>query len=110
MYLKKMFGKKLKAIREAKGLTQQELADLINLQPNTIGQIEIGYRAVSFNTLEAIAEKLNVSFYELFDFEEIKTTNSLMTSLMREIANLDDKTLKFLLESVKRFTKLLKDQ
>jgi hypothetical protein len=61
-------------------------------------------------TLEAIAEKLNVSFYELFDFEEVKTTNSLITVLIREIANLDNQTLKYVLESTKRFTKFLKNK
>ena len=62
MTLKQLFGKRLKAIRESRGLTQQELAELVNLQPNSIGQIEIGNKAVSFSTIEIFANKLNLNY------------------------------------------------
>ncbi len=42
MELKNLFGKRLKKIREAKGLTQQELAEVCYLQTNSITLIEIG--------------------------------------------------------------------
>lgn len=56
MELSKLFGKKLKEIRENRGLTQQELAELCDMQTNSIGMIEIGQRAASFATVELLAQ------------------------------------------------------
>lgn len=69
MELKNLFGKKLKKLREAKGLTQQELAELCDMQTNSITLIEIGERAASFATIEILAKKLGVNYYDLFNFD-----------------------------------------
>ncbi len=37
-----MLGKRLKELRELKGLTQQELAGIMNLSQQTIGHYEVG--------------------------------------------------------------------
>lgn len=108
MSLKKLFGKKIKEIREAKGFTQQEFAELLNLQPNSIAQIECGYKGVSFNLLEKISEKLDVSYYELFDFSEKTTHSGLISALINEVSNLNDKTLKYIIDFVKKLKKFIK--
>ncbi|MBQ8459866.1 helix-turn-helix transcriptional regulator [bacterium] len=109
MSLKKLFGKHLKSIRQSRGLTQQELAELINLQPNTIGQIEIGYKAVSFSTLEKLAEKLNIDYKEFFNFEENSIRkNGISKGIVNEIQSLDDMSQKYLLSVIKNFLKYKK--
>jgi len=108
MELKHLFGKRLKALREEHGLTQQELAELINMQPNSIAQIEIGYKAVSFSTLEKIAEKLDISYCELFDFKELQTENTLISSITHELHNFNLSELKYILSFIRQFLKFLK--
>ena len=41
-YLKKAFGKKLKFIRKAKGLTQEKLGELIDINQRQLTRIECG--------------------------------------------------------------------
>ncbi len=110
MDLKVLFGKKLKSLREERGLTQQELAELVNMQPNSIAQIEIGYKAVSFATIEKFAEKLDISYSELFDFQELQTPSSLISSILHELNNFQVNELKYILSSLRRFSKFLKKQ
>ena len=109
MSLKKLFGKNLKLIRENRGLTQQEFAELVNMQPNSIGQIEIGNKGVSFNTLEMFSNKLNLEYYEFFNFQtEINDKSVLSNSIIKEIQRLDIETQKFILVFIKSLVKLLK--
>lgn len=109
MTLKQLFGKKLKAIRESRNLTQQELAELVNLQPNSIGQIEIGNKAVSFATIEQFAEKLNINYNEFFTFdEELKPKNPLSKAIVSELQNLDEDTQKYILSVLRQFIKFQK--
>jgi len=109
MTLKRLFGKNLKLIRENRGLTQQEFAELVNMQPNSIGQIEIGYKAVSFNTLEKFAQNLNMEYKEFFDFEnDLQSENSVTNSILHEVKNLDIKTQKYILHTIRGFVKFIK--
>lgn len=110
MDLKLLFGKKLKALREERGLTQQELAELVNMQPNSIAQIEIGYKAVSFATIEKFVEKLDISYAELFDFQEFQTPSTLISSILHELHTFEVHELKYILSFLRRFSKFLKKQ
>lgn len=67
--LKEAFGKKLKNIRLSKKLTQENLAELININQRQVSKIETGEHFPSANTLEKICNVLEVPPYELFDFE-----------------------------------------
>ncbi|MBP3923814.1 helix-turn-helix transcriptional regulator [bacterium] len=107
MSLKILFGKKLKDLRKERGLTQEKFAELLELETGSIGMIEIGQRATSFETLEKISEKLNINYYELFDFEEIETKNSIEKAIIKEINKLDEKTLKFILNFIKDISKFI---
>ncbi len=49
-----------KHIREKSGLTQQQLADKLNISRSAIGMYENGEREPNFETLEAIADVFNV--------------------------------------------------
>lgn len=61
-----MLGQKIKKLREARGLTQVELAVIINLSPVYVGFIENGRRQPSLKTLERIARALKVKAKDLF--------------------------------------------
>lgn len=52
--------------RERAGLTQAELADKIGRALETIGRIERGQAAPSFNTMESFAEVLEVDVRDFF--------------------------------------------
>lgn len=67
--LKHTFGRKLKALRKAKGLTQEQLADQTELTVESISNIERGIFGPKFDNLERIAKVLDVQVKELFEFD-----------------------------------------
>lgn len=68
MPLQVLFGKRLKEIRMAKQLTQEDLARLAGLSVWHISNLERGVNAPSFAVLEILAEKLDVTVKDFFEF------------------------------------------
>ncbi|AIW42397.1 MULTISPECIES: helix-turn-helix domain-containing protein [Paenibacillus] len=71
--LRKQMGTRIRAIRNAKGLTQQKLADIASLDYRYIGALERGERNFSIDTLEKVLTALNVSISELMFSKEHMT-------------------------------------
>ena len=61
----KNLGKRIRELRKARLLTQEELAELANLHPTYIGAIERGEKNLSIQTLLKIAEGLEVEINDL---------------------------------------------
>lgn len=67
MEIKEKFGKQVKKLRLDKGLSQEALALLADLDRTYIPSIEKGERNVSITVIEKIANALNVKISILFD-------------------------------------------
>ncbi len=65
----KQFGKNLKKLRQAKKLSQEQLAEKLEMGSTTISKIENGKIFVTSETLENITKALDIKVYELFLFE-----------------------------------------
>jgi transcriptional regulator with XRE-family HTH domain len=61
------FGKHLKKVRAAKGLSQEELANDADIPINQIGRIERGEINPSLSTLNSIAKAFGISVSKLLD-------------------------------------------
>jgi transcriptional regulator with XRE-family HTH domain len=61
-------GSKIRILRKEAGLTQEQLAEMVNVSVNFIGYIERGERAPSIYTVEQLAQALNVDLKDLFEF------------------------------------------
>lgn len=65
------FGRRLKAIRESKNLSQEELANLIGLKDrSSITKIEKGVQGLDYLSLEQLIRVLGISPLDLFGSEE----------------------------------------
>lgn len=64
---RKKFGERIKILRKAKDLTQEELGEKANLSYKFIGEIERGQTNPSFDTLAALAKALNINISQLFE-------------------------------------------
>lgn len=62
------FGKRLRKLREQKGLTQEELADKADLHFTYVGQAERGLRNLTLHSLAKIAKALKVKGGDLLPF------------------------------------------
>lgn len=60
------FGKRLADIRKKKGVTQEKLADLVEVHRTYIGFIEQGKRNPSIGNINKIANALKVSIRDFF--------------------------------------------
>ena len=66
-YIYVIVGKNIKRIRKAKGLTQVQLADLIQYNEGTIANIENdSFQTFSLEFLYILSKKLNVPIEEFF--------------------------------------------
>jgi transcriptional regulator with XRE-family HTH domain len=66
-FLKK-FGQKLRELRKAKGISQEELANEAGFPLSQIGRIERGELNTSISHLSAISKALKISPKSLVDF------------------------------------------
>lgn len=65
------FGIRVRQLRKARGLSQEALADLSELDRSYIGGIERGERNISLNNIHKISLALDVELVELFkDWDE----------------------------------------
>lgn len=85
-----MIGKKIKAIRKTRGLSQQQLAELMDCTRSTISNWECGRRSPHLNELESLATKLNVS---LDYFKETKDDVKEMIAKASQVFN--DKSIPY---------------
>jgi transcriptional regulator with XRE-family HTH domain len=66
--LRAKFGHRVRALREAQGLTQEQLAERARISVDFLSLIERGRNSPSFENLEAVAGALEVSIASLFMF------------------------------------------
>lgn len=63
-------GDKIKILREEKGLTQKQLADLVNISRSALGMYESNQRIPKQKILESIAKALNTTPSYLIGWDE----------------------------------------
>ncbi len=65
----KNLGKNIKKRRKSLNMTQQELADRLDMSLNFVGKIEVAFSKPSLDTLIEISRKLDTTVSELTRFE-----------------------------------------
>lgn len=85
----KFVGAKIRAVRRKRGLTQEQLAEMIDTQHSYIGYVERGEQNLTLLTLEKIANALNVESGWLFGYERYGTR---FPKIMHIIELLSDKS------------------
>lgn len=68
--LQKRFGKRIRALRTQRDMTQEQLAVAVDITVVTVSRMENGIQAPPFTRLPAIAKALGVEVWEMFTVEE----------------------------------------
>ena len=79
--LKEKFGLRLQEIRKGLNLTQENIADKINMDTPNLSNIENGKRFMSPENIEKIAKALNVEVKDLFDYEHFQTKEAIIAKI-----------------------------
>ena len=80
-------GQRIRARRQQKGLTQEELAERAELHPTYIGQAERGEKNLTLVSLEKILNALDLSFSEFFEHMETGGAQANFAAQCYEIIN-----------------------
>lgn len=96
-------GKRIQAIREKAGLTQEQLEEKTGVNTKYISAIERGQKNITVKTLEKIAKGLNIELYELFLVsEEVGSEKVVKKAIDTLIKEADRKTLTLCLDFLRK--------
>lgn len=98
--IKEQFGQRLRQYRTAKGYSQEKFAHVCGMDRTYIAGIESGKRNISIENANRLAQALNISVSELFDFSRPIHQNFIIT------INGEN----FILESSKELTREIKNE
>ena len=90
-------GHTIKKIREERGLTQQQIADLVHMHRSNYSRVEAGERDLSIDSINIIARFFTMTIDQLVNFD----------GAMPEEVTIEDKSL---LEQVKLIQELEPDE
>ena len=85
MGIKEELGKKIKRMRINRGLTQEQLAEAVDVSQRTLSGIEIGENFVTAETLDKIIKALNTTSEELFATNHLKEKQELIDEIQNNI-------------------------
>ena len=106
--LTKKLGAKIQEIRKSKGITQEKLAELINMDTPNLSNIERGKKFMTANTLEKIVRALGIQVKDLFDFEHIIGDAQLKSEIKSQLDTLTTKELQYLHKTITNIKHLRK--
>lgn len=99
--LKEQFAKNLKIIRKSRKLTQEQLAEIVNVDFRYISFLENAKSFPSCDLIEKLSKALNVNYTDLFMNEENMSREQIKKQLIETIELLDNKNLNILLNLAK---------
>ena len=91
---KKLLGKRIKEIRKYRGLTQEKMAEMIDLETSSLSGIESGRFYPSLHVLEKIATVLDVELIDFFKFSSVDFPENLDEKIVEIVEQLDDENKK----------------
>lgn len=83
--LKTKLGQRIKYLRKSQNITQEKLAELINMDITSLSKIETGRNYPQPETIEKIAKALNVNINYLFSFQSLNTKNEYIEAITQNI-------------------------
>ena len=91
-------GARIKEVRKAKGLTQERLAELVEISPRYLSRLEVGQQSASLETLARVAEVLDIELCEFFDFGHHAAPQVVRRTLQKLVREADDEKLRLALK------------
>lgn len=67
-----LLGARIRELRKSAKLSQEQLSEIICVDPKHMSRIELGKSFSSLDTLEAMAKTLRVELKDLFDFSHLE--------------------------------------
>lgn len=91
-----LFGKRLKELRTKSKVTQEKLAELVDLEQQQICRIEKGACFTTFDTLEKFSKSLKIPLPEFFNFSHQKESDALIKELNQLLQKASEDQIKLI--------------
>ncbi|MEI6088661.1 MAG: helix-turn-helix transcriptional regulator [Bacteroidota bacterium] len=91
---KKLLGQRIRELRKSKGLSQDQLSEIIGIDPKHLSRIELGKSFPYMETLEAIAKSLQVEIKDLFEFYHLTKEAATIEEINRMLHGATEETLR----------------
>lgn len=90
---RKLLGRRVQSLRKNRGYTQEQLAELININPKYLSSIERGEENPTLDLFLRLAQGLKVDLYEIFQFghesEQPRRLHKKLEGLIAEVKEED---------------------
>ena len=106
---KELLGARIREIRKARGLTQEQLAEKVDVEQKHISRLEVGKNYPTIERLEKIADALQVPMVAFFDSTYLESTSERAKILEDLIKELDDGSQKIAYKIIKGVINSLKE-
>ncbi len=83
--IKKLLGRRIKELRIKKGLTQENLAEKVDIGQRSLSRIECGKIFITSETLSKLLTVFEIEASELFNFKHLDETKELKKELIEAI-------------------------
>lgn len=93
MNIKKDFGQRIKELRNKKGITQYQLAEMTGIDPKHMSHIETGRSFPKADLIEKFANALDIDYTELFKTQHLDDRKRLLEKLGSYLENASDADL-----------------
>lgn len=85
MGIKEEFGEKIKRMRQNRGLTQEQLAEAVDISQRALSAIERGENFVTSETLDRLLKSLNTTSEELFALNHLRSQDELLDEINKNL-------------------------
>ena len=96
----KLIGERIKRARKSRGMTQETIAEKLNVSIGYVSQFERGITKISLDLLGAISSILDYDIAELISESATNSNQYMEVELLNEIKKLDQKKKKFILKLI----------
>ena len=83
--LKTKLGKRIKYLRKSQNITQEKLAEMINMDITSLSKIETGRNYPQPETIERLAAALNTDISQLFSFSRLEKSEDYLNAIIKNI-------------------------
>ncbi len=97
----KLIGDRIKRVRKTRGMTQELMAEKLNVSIGYVSQVERGITKISLDLLGAISTILNYDIAALISESAVNSNDYMESEIINEIRKLDNKKKKFVLNLIK---------
>lgn len=99
-------GQRIKTIRTKKGLTQEQVAEIVGISQKHLSRIEKGYHNPRFDMIIKIANALNVPTDAFAKNLSDSDVDVFIESIRPNIEKLNEKQLEFLKKNIEMITEI----